>query len=206
MLDLARFQRNRESLEKLYTLVEEKYQEALINEQSQPGNVLIIDDAREPDSPSKPNRLLIILVGIILGGGLAFGFVFAKNYFDDLVKSPEDIEKKNLNVLTWIPEIEGIAENGLKKSEFEFIVALRPDSIPSEAFRALRTRVQFSRPDKENLKTILITSPAPQEGKTTMAINLAGSFAHANKKTLIVDCDLRKPRLYNIIQRDKNPG
>lgn len=205
-LDLARFQRNRESLEKLYVLVEEKYQEALINEQSQPGNVLIVDDAREPDSPSKPNRMLIILVGFVLGSGLAVGFVFAKNYFDDTIKSPEDIEKKNINVLTWIPEIEGIFENGLKRSEYEFIVALRPDSIPSEAFRALRTRVQFSRPDKENLKTILITSPAPQEGKTTIAINLAGSFAHANKKTLIVDCDLRKPRLHNIIQRDKKPG
>lgn len=203
-LDLARFQRNRESLEKLYTLVEERYQEALINEQSQPGNVLIIDDARKPDFPAKPNRPLIILVGVLIGFGLAFAYVFTKNYFDNKIKTPEDIQKKNINVLAWIPEIEGISVNGTSKNEF--VVALTPDSIPSESFRALRTRVQFSRPDKENLKTILITSPAPQEGKSTITLNLAGSFALSNKKTLIVDSDLRRPRLHKVFEKDKSPG
>ena len=203
-LDLARFQRNRESLEKLYTLVEERYQEALINEQSQPGNVLVIDDARRPMYPAKPNRPLIILVGFLIGFGLAFAYVFTKNYFDNKIKTPEDIQKKNINVLAWIPEIEGISINGTSKNEF--VVAITPDSIPSESFRALRTRVQFSRPDKENLKTILITSPAPQEGKTTIALNLAGSFAQSNKKTLLLDADLRRPRLHKIFGKDKRPG
>ncbi|MCA2005556.1 MAG: polysaccharide biosynthesis tyrosine autokinase, partial [Ignavibacterium sp.] len=203
-LELARFQRNRESLEKLYTLVEERFQEALINEQSQPGNVLIIDDARIPLFPSKPNRPLIILIGIMIGFGLAFAYVFTKNYFDNRIKTPEDIQKKNVNVLAWIPEIEGVSLNGSKKNEF--VIALSPESVPSESFRALRTRVQFSRPDKENLKTILITSPAPQEGKTTVALNLAGSFAQANKRTLLIDADLRKPRLHHIFDKDKKPG
>ncbi|MCL6493368.1 MAG: polysaccharide biosynthesis tyrosine autokinase [Ignavibacterium sp.] len=203
-LDLARFQRNRESLEKLYTLVEERYQEALINEQSQPGNVLVIDDARRPMYPAKPNRPLIILVGLLIGFGLAFAYVFTKNYFDNKIKTPEDIQKKNINVLAWIPEIEGISINGTSKNEF--VVALTPDSIPSESFRALRTRVQFSRPDKENLKTILITSPAPQEGKSTISLNLAGSFALANKKTLLIDADLRRPRLHKIFEKHKTPG
>lgn len=203
-LELARFQRNRESLEKLYTLVEERYQEALINEQSQPGNVLIIDDARIPLFPSKPNRPLIILIGIMIGFGLSFAYVFTKNYFDNRIKTPEDIQKKNVNVLAWIPEIEGVSLNGSKKNEF--VIALSPESVPSESFRALRTRVQFSRPDKENLKTILITSPAPQEGKTTVALNLAGSFAQANKRTLLIDADLRKPRLHHIFDKDKKPG
>lgn len=203
-LELARFQRNRESLEKLYTLVEERYQEAVINEQSQPGNVLIIDDARIPDKPAKPNRKLIVILGLFIGLGLSFAYVFLKNYFDNSVKTPEDIQRKNINVLAWIPQVDGLSLN--IKSKFDFIVAARPDSIPAEAYRALRTRVQFSRPDKASLKTILITSPSPQEGKTTVAINLAGSFALANKKTLIVDCDLRKPRLHQILERDKKPG
>ncbi len=203
-LDLARFQRNRESLEKLYTLVEERFQEAVINEQSQPGNVLIIDDARVPDAPAKPNRVLIVIVGFILGTGLAFGYVFIKNYFDNTIKTPEDIEKKNVNVLAWIPRIDNLETNDTGK--FDFIVATKPDSVPAEAFRSLRTRVQFSRPDKESLKTILVTSSTPQEGKTTVAINLAGSFALSNKKTLIVDCDLRRPRLHQILERNKQPG
>lgn len=203
-LDLARFQRNRESLEKLYTLVEERYQEALINEQSQPGNVLVIDHARKPMHPAKPNRPLIILVGLLIGFGLAFAYVFTKNYFDNKIKTPEDIQKKNLIVLGWIPEIEGIGINGTYKNQF--VVAITPDSIHSESFRTLRTRVQFSRPDKENLKTILITSPAPQEGKSTIALNLAGSFALADKKTLLIDADLRRPRLHKIFEKDKTPG
>ncbi|HSD64865.1 MAG TPA: GumC family protein, partial [Ignavibacteriaceae bacterium] len=111
-IELARLQRNREALEKLYTLVEEKYQEALINEQSQPGNVLIIDNARIPDTPAKPNRLLIVLIGLVLGCGMAFAYVFTKNYFDNTIKTPEDIQTRDINVLAWIPQIEDISVNG----------------------------------------------------------------------------------------------
>ncbi|HQI41302.1 MAG: hypothetical protein B6D44_02025 [Ignavibacteriales bacterium UTCHB2] len=203
-IELARFQRNRESLEKLYTLVEERYQEALINEQSQPGNVLIIDDARTPYSTSKPNRLLIIIVGLLIGMGLASGYVFLKNYFDNTVKTPEDIQNSNMNMLGWIPKIDEI--DFKENSKLDFIILNKPDSVPSESFRAIRTRVQFSKPDKDLLKTIVITSPAPQEGKTFITVNLAGSFAQTEKKTLLVDCDLRKPRIHRIFEAQKDPG
>jgi len=201
-IDLARLQREQAAFEKLYLLVEEKFQEALINEQSTPGNVLIIDDARIPISPSKPNRMLIVLVGLVLGLGMGAGFAFMRNYFDNTIKTPEDIQNKNINVLAWIPQIEGVALD----KDFEFIVHKKPNSIPSEAFRALRTRIQFSKIDVEQLKTILITSATPQEGKTTVSTNLAGSFANAGKKTLIMDCDLRKPRLHNILGAKRYPG
>lgn len=203
-IELARLHRNRESIEKLFLLVEQKYQEALINEQSQPGNVLIVDEARIPLLPFKPNRVLIIAVGFILGLVIAFGYIFLRNFFDNTIKTPDDIQKLNANVLAWIPQIEGIVATG--SSDFEFIVAKKPDSIPSESFRALRTRVQFSRVDTETLKTILITSSAPSEGKTMICTNLAGSFAFSNKKTLIVDCDLRKPRIHSFFKTNRYPG
>ena len=203
-IEYARLERNRLADEKLYSLLEEKYQEALINEQSQPGNVFIVDKAIRPHTPDKPNRKLIVLIGFVLGAGLSFGFVFIKNYFDNTIKTPEDIQNRNINVLAWIPQIEGLGVNGNK--DFEFIVAKKPDSIPSEAFRALRTRIQYSKIGSEALKTILVTSSAPSEGKSTVALNLAGTFAQSNKKTLLLDADLRKPRVHSIFKADKFPG
>ncbi len=203
-LDLARLTRKVTTVEKLYLLVEEKYQEALINEQSTPGNVQVIDIARRPYEPAKPNRKLIVLIGLILGGGLGLTFAFVKNYFDNTIKTPDDIQNKNINVLAWIPNIGGIDERVNK--EFEFIVAKRPDAIPSEAFRALRTRIQFSKLGKDKIKTILVTSSAPKEGKTTVSVNLGGSFALANKKVVILDADLRKPRVHNVFKVKRFPG
>jgi len=202
-IELARLQRERMANEKLYLLIEEKYQEALINEQATPGNVLIIDKARYPYKPAKPNRKLIVLIGLILGGGFGFGYAFVRNYFDNTIKTPEDIQRKNINVLAWVPEIEGLEEGN---KEFEFIVSKKPDSIPSEAFRSLRTRINFSKIKETPIQTILVTSSAPREGKTTVSVNIAGTFAMSGKKTVILDLDLRKPRVHHLFNAQKTPG
>jgi len=130
------------------------------------------------------------------------GYVFVKNYFDDTVKTPDDIENRNINVLAWIPHFDAVSSG----QDVQFVVEQLPDSIPSEGFRALRTRVQFSRVNTESLKTLLITSSAPQEGKTTIAVNLAGSFAQSKKKVLLIDCDLRKPSVHKLFGKDRIPG
>lgn len=202
-IDLARLKREQSAYEKLYTQVEERYQEAIINEQSVPGNVLIVDEGLIPKSPSKPNRLLIVIIGLVLGGGLGIAFAFVRNHFDNTIKTPEDVSNKNINILAWIPNIDGM-DNSNK--EFEFIVAKKPDASASEAYRAVRTRIKFSKIDKESLKLILITSPTSQEGKTTTSINLAGSIAQANFRTIIIDADLRKPRIHSIFNQKRFPG
>lgn len=201
-IDLARLTREKQAYEKLYLQVEEKYQEAIINEQSVPGNVMIIDPAIVPTIPSKPNRLLIVFAGLVIGVGLGLGFAFLRHNFDNTIKTPEDIQNRNINILAWIPHIEGIETN----PELEFIVSKKPDASASEAYRALRTRIKFSKIDKDSLRTILVTSPRSQEGKTTTAVNLAGSLAYANNKTIIIDADLRKPRLHNVFGHKRYPG
>lgn len=203
-INYAQLLRKRESSEKLFSLLEEKYQEALINEQSQPGNIFIFDRAVSSNVPSKPNRSLIIFMGLIFGIIAGFSFVFIKDYFDDRIKSPDELEKREINILAWIPVIENMGVNG--KGPGEFFVAEKPDAMPSEAFKALRTRVQFSKVGKNVLKTILVTSAAPGEGKTIVSVNLAGAFAQDSKKTLLIDADLRKPRVHNLFNQLKSPG
>ena len=201
-LDLARLERERAVFEKLYLTLEEKYQEALINEQSIPGNVIIMNTAYPPDSPAKPNRTFIIALGLIAGLGLGLGFVYIKHFLDKTIKTPEDLERNKIKFLTWIPKIKG--GKNLTGGE-EFLMLTDPDNIVGESFRALRTRIQFSKPGL-NIKSILITSSAPSEGKTLTSVNLAGSFARDDKKTIIIDCDLRKPRVHTVINESLIPG
>jgi polysaccharide biosynthesis transport protein len=203
-IELAQYERKRESIQQLYTLIDQRYQEAMMSELSQPGNAFVIGEARIPDGPVKPNRIMIILFGFILGPILAFGYLLIKDYFDDRVKSPEDIDKNNIKYLTWLPDFNTNGEKDPVKHEL--IVLNKPDSPASESFRSIRARVQFSIVDSEPPRVILITSPAEQEGKTVVSVNLASSYALADNKTLLLECDLRKPRIHSVMDVEKRPG
>ena len=78
--------------------------------------------------------------------------------------------------------------------------------LQARHFRAIKARIQFSKIDSGSPKTILVTSPAEQEGKTLISVNLAISYAKSNKKTLLIDCDLRRPRIHSIMNDKKKPG
>ena len=198
-LEFARLERKRQFEENIYNTLSAKYQEAQLNEQATLGNVVILNKAYPPGNPSKPNRPMIIIMGFILGFGFGFGFIYLKDYLNKKVKSPEDIESQNLKLLTWIPKIKFDRKNE------EFFMLTNPNNLIGESFRTLRTRIQFSK-TSSNAKSFLVTSSAPGEGKTMTALNLGGSFARDNKKTIIVDCDLRKPRIHSIVNETVSPG
>jgi tyrosine-protein kinase Etk/Wzc len=199
---LSQYQRKRESLQQLFSTVDEKYQEAMINELSQSGTAFIISNGTIPNEPSKPNRLFIILIGLILAPSASFVYLLVKDYFDDTVKSPKDMEGNEINFLAWVPH----SHNNNQHDNHELSVLYEPDSPISESFRAIEARIENSRADSEFPKLILVTSPAEGEGKTFVSVNLAGSFAQSNKRTLIIDCDLRRPKIHTIMGVDKKPG
>ncbi|MEO6693749.1 MAG: polysaccharide biosynthesis tyrosine autokinase [Ignavibacteria bacterium] len=205
MGELVRLEREKSSAEKLYVMLEQKYQEATINERARVGNASILDLGLDNNTPVAPDRPKIILFGVLIGLGLGLAFAFVRNYLDKSIKTPDELESRGASVLSWIPKIETSGKNGTTNAP-EFIVGSKANSAASEAFKALRTRIQFSRLESDQLKTILVTSSIPFEGKTIVSSNLAGSFAQAGKKVLIMDCDLRKPRIHNVFETDKFPG
>lgn len=202
--ELSQFQRERESLQQMFLQLNEKYQEALINELSESGNASIIGPASIPDRPAKPNRLFIIIIGLILGPIISFSFILIKDHFDDTVKTPEDIEKEEINFLTWVPHYETKGqENGTRLG---FVILEEQNSPISESFRTIKARIQHFWTDSDFPKLILVTSPAESEGKSFIALNLAGSFAQSNIRTLLVDCDLRRPTVHTSLGVEKKPG
>ncbi|NOS84497.1 MAG: polysaccharide biosynthesis tyrosine autokinase [Ignavibacteria bacterium] len=205
-IEYANLERERMANEKVYLMLLEKYQEALINEESQPNNVKIIDYGKVPKAPSKPNRFLIITIGLLIGLGLGYGFALLRNILDVSVKSPEDLENIGISLIGWVPTFMREPKAGRHThTEQELVLAYNSDSVPAEAFRTLRTRLQFSKLEPEPIKTILITSSIPREGKTIISSNLAASFA-LSSKVLLLDCDFRKPRMHNIFNMKRYPG
>lgn len=155
-------------------------------------NIRVVDRAITPDNPVKPRKLrdlvLAFIIGIMGGGALAF-FTEA---IDQSVKTPEDV--KNRLKLPCLGTIAVPRGEDAKDSRNELITVDRPRSVISEAYRGLRTSILFASVERAR-KVILVTSASPQEGKTTIAINLATAMAQAGEKTVILDADMRKPRL-----------
>lgn len=222
-LKLARLERAARLDEKITLMMKEKFEESRITEVGQLGSVRIIDPAKPDYSPIKPKKKMNLIIGIIMGLGLGIGITFVMEYFDNSVRSVEDIEKSGIPILGSIPVIKleesakKIGRNGkhrlsnnqntyeAKTIAGRLITHFAPKSPISEAYRSLRTSIQYSKADT-NLKTIIVTSPGPQEGKSTTVANLAITIAQMGTKTLLVDTDLRRPVLHSIFNLNRSNG
>ncbi|MDO9026906.1 MAG: polysaccharide biosynthesis tyrosine autokinase [bacterium] len=215
-VELARLTRQFELDDNIYKMLMEKYEEVRISEAGKLGNVKIIDRAQVPKEPVGPRRKLNILFGGMLGLALGIGLVLLMEYMDTSLKNIHDIEQfLALPVLGMIPAIDqedvasqaenGKTPNGATSIAERLISHHLPKSPISEAYRILRTNLQFLNPDAP-LKTILVTSSGPSEGKTTTAANLAITMAQVGSRTLIVDADLRRPMVNGVFGIPQEPG
>ena len=214
-LQLVRLQRDVELQESLYSQLKEKYQETLIQESGKVEEVTIVKPALPPEEPFNiPSKLMIVITGIVMGLVIGVVFAFLAEVFDTSMGTIEDVEELlNVPVLGVIPQLDNEikgkrrADRGSPAEDRaqDLVTHYEPKSMGAEAFRALRTNLQFLRLEMKG-KLFLITSSFVQEGKTLNVVNLALSMAQAGNKVLLVDADLRKPSVHRVFGLSREPG
>jgi capsular exopolysaccharide synthesis family protein len=215
-LQYARLERDLKLNENLYLTMKQKYEESRITEAGQLGKVRILDPALVAEKV-KPNKKMDLLLGLFLGLVLGVGYAFVKEFLDNSVKAVEHLERKGLTILGIIPDmIDNSPRKSIKKiaapskggTDFKrrLITYEDPKSPISESYRSLRTNVNYASTTDKKIRSLLISSSQPGEGKSTTTANLAIAFAQLRKKTLLVDADLRKPVQHNVFGHPRGPG
>jgi polysaccharide biosynthesis transport protein len=202
--------REAESTKEMYDLVIKRFKETSLTENIRTGNIRIVDPAEVPKSPVKPKQTQNMLLGLIVGLSLGIGLAFFLEYLDNTVKIPEDI-KEHLKIpyLGPVPVFRAIVDenpgNPERRPQGDLVTLSSPKSTASEAYRGIRTSILFSAADTAP-RAILVASAAPMEGKTVTASNLAITMVQAGNRVLIIDCDLRRPRLHRIFDVPRDRG
>ena len=180
--------------QELYLFLLKKMEETAISKSATIANARIIDRAKSDPNPFKPSKTMILFVGLIAGLALPFAVSFGKDMVNTRVASMEDIVNN-----TSIPVL---AEIGHSSTEQAIAVTMNSRQLIAEQFRSLRTNLQYLIPGKQE-KIILITSSMSGEGKSFLSINLAATLALANKKVILLEFDLRKPKISQTLSLEK---
>ncbi len=216
-MSYSRLVRNLKVKEELYTELSKKLQESMITEAGVVDEVTIMSMATLPLNATNTDLPRIVFIGVLLG--LIFGTIFAviREMLDTSIGTIEDVERTlKIAVLAVIPHIRSDEQKGKKSKKHAgdpplpyfktFLVThFNPKDPSAEAYRILRTNIgylSFTKP----LQTILVTSAAMQEGKSTTISNLAVAFAQQGKNVLLLECNLRRPSLVKTFGLDRNPG
>lgn len=188
--------------EKLCDILDDRIKELNVTEEAGALNISILEVARPEDKPSKPQKAKVVGIALALGLMSGWGFAFLCKWLDYRLRTADEISAvfgvPILGIVPTMPRKQSVVDRGQK-------VHLEPKSIVAEAYRTIRTAVFFGVP-KDQAKTILVTSPASGDGKTSLVSNLAITMAQAGQRTLILDADFRKPMQHNIFEIDNEKG
>jgi capsular exopolysaccharide synthesis family protein len=199
------------SKKELLSTILVRLKEAELQAQARANNVSILDRAQVPTAAVSPRLLVNLAVAAVLAllGGL--GLALLVEGLDSSVKSQEQVEQLGLTFLGIVPSIR--AARGAQKHRFEGTGNINPDryviehpnSTAAECVRTIRTNLLFMAPERE-LKTLLIASAGPREGKTATSVNIGATMAMSGSRVLLIDSDLRRPRLHRIFDMQNDRG
>ena len=189
---IAALQNKKATLQANYAALLSNTQRGALN------SVSIIEPAALNPMPVGPDKRASILLAAAIGLLLAAGAAYLLDYLDDTLKTPDDVQRAlGLTTLGATPR--------LNRADSELAMLSNSEPAATEAYRVLRTNLQFASVDRP-IRTLLITSPAPGEGKTLTAANLAVALAQAGRRVILVDADLRKPRLHHVFKLPNHDG
>lgn len=200
-VELTRLQNQLAQYQNSYANLLQSYENLRLAEAQSMDTITVVEQAEVPQFPIRPRIRLNTLLAAIVGAMLATGMAFLIEYLDDTIQTPDDLRQ-----LLDLPTLGIIARiRGTEDPARCVITAIEPRSPISEAYRTLRTNLEFSAVDT-GLRTLLVTSGNPQEGKSTTAANLAVTMAQAGKRVVLVDADMRRPMVHTLFGRTNNYG
>jgi polysaccharide biosynthesis transport protein len=183
-------------------VLKEEVAQLQVNGAAATSGVEFVTPARAPASPSSPKPAQDALLGLAAGLMLGLGAAFLRDSLDDTLSSKESAERSGgVPVIAMVPMV----NSWRKRNEAVVASSSEPTSPAAEAYRSLRTSLQFTRQAQE-LRTLLVTSPAAAEGKTSTLANLGAVFAQAGERVVLVSCDLRRPRLGQFYEVEEQSG
>lgn len=200
-IDYNVLERDVQSSKQIYESLLQRAKETGVSGELKTSNIRVVDAAERPRTPASPNKLLNVTLAMCGGGILAVGLAFFFEYVDSRIKTPDEIRSHlGLSPLGMVPAIEPDTWKGG--------APLISNGVPpgfAEAIRAIRTNVLFSSAE-EGARTLVITSTGPGEGKTLIAANLAIGLAQAGQRVLLIDADMRCPRVHDVFSQKQEPG
>ena len=192
-------QRDNDANRQMFEALLKRTQETGISEELKAGNIRVIDQAETPRAPVSPNTFNNLLLGLLGGLALAVGLAFAFEYGDDRIKNPDELKKSlGLPFLGMVPAL-------FDKSITTPLITGGAPNLFGESFRSIRTNVLFSSAD-EGSRLVVVTSSAPGEGKTAVSTNLSLALAQSGHRVLLIDADMRKPRVHEVFSQPLAPG
>lgn len=214
-MELAQLERSRSYAERMYQFVVEQLQETRIQEESQIGYANSITRATVPTQPVSPDTRRNLMLGFMLGLLAGMGIALVRDRLDHRMYKPDQVRKQGYRLLGVVPNFTSAVKERLDGEEevqrgnyrlaSSLVANVISESAAAEAYRYVRTTLQFGRPD-DAIETLLVTSPGAGDGKSVTAANLALVMAQAGHRTLLIDADLKRPCVHRLFGMQRAPG